>query len=208
MKTDRTTIALFILASLITLIGLNGCATVDQKIGLNYARQISSVDKHSGDITVSHVESKPFEKNAKGEWIIGSLNNVHGVHQADLLSDRNLGEWISDAVLLELRQAGYTVSSSPALPVTAARGIVISDIDVSMNFNKGTVSTDTRHELKFNLSVFLNGIKAKTFSVASRNDRTVPFVATKAEKEKIMLQSLQDAMQQIIPDIIALIDKK
>lgn len=208
MKTNSTAISSFILASLIALIGLNGCAAVDQKIGLNYARQNHSSVRHTGDITVSHVESKPFAKNGYGEWIIGSLNNAHGVHQADLLSDRSLGEWITDAVLHELRQAGYTVSSASALPAAAARGIVVSDIDVIMNINKGAVSTDTRHELKFNVSVFLNGIKAKTFSVASRDNRTVPLIASKEVKEKIMLQSLQDAMQQIIPDIIVLIDKK
>jgi hypothetical protein len=208
MKTHHTPRALFILASLITLITLNGCATVDQKIGLNYARQTDSAVRHSGDITVSRVESKPFSKNAQGEWIIGSLNNAHGVHQADLLSDRSLGEWISDALLHELRQVGYTVSSAPSLPAAATRGIVISDIDVIMNINKGVVSTDTRHELKFNLSVYLNGTRAKTFSVASRTDRTLPFIASKEDKERILLQSLQDAMQQILPDISTLIDKK
>jgi hypothetical protein len=36
----------------------------------------------------------------------------------------------------------------------------------------------------------------------------VPLNASQEVKERIMLQSLQNAMQQIIPDIIALIDKK
>jgi len=208
MRTNRVTIFAFLLACLATLTGLNGCATVDQKIGLNYARQNDSVVRHTGDISVARLEAKPFAKNGSGEWIIGSLNNVHGVHQADLLSDRSLGEWITDAVLHELRQAGYSASSAPTLPAAAGNGILISDIDVVFNLNKGVVTTDTRHELKFNVSVFKNGIKAKTFSVASRDDRTVPLVASREDLEKILLHSLQDAMQQIIPDIIVLIDKK
>jgi hypothetical protein len=208
MKSDRSSIATIVLTIMLTLVGLSGCATVDQKIGLNYARQNNSLVRHSGEITVTRVELNPFTKNALGEWVIGSLNNVHGVHQADLLSDRSLGEWISDAVLHELRQAGYSVSSAPALPAEAARGIIISDINVLFDVNKGAVSTETRQELKFNASVVRNGIKAKTFSVSSRDDRTVPLIASKADKEKIMLHSLQDAMQQIIPDIIELIDKK
>jgi hypothetical protein len=208
MKSDRSSIATFALASMLTLAGLGGCTTVDQKIGLNYARQNDSLVRHSGEITVTRVELKPFTKNALGEWIIGSLNNVHGVHQADLLSDSNLGEWISDAVLHELRQAGYSVTYSPILPAAATRGIIISDINVLFDVNKGAVSTDTRQELKFNVGVIRNGVKTKTFSVASRDDRTAPFIASKEDKEKIMLHSLQDAMQQIIPDIIELIDKK
>lgn len=208
MKTSRTTIAALILANLIALTGLNGCATVDQKIGLTYARQNYSLVRHSGDITVSRFDAKPFEKNGLGEWIIGSLNNVHGVHQADLLSDRSLGEWITDAVVHELKQAGYTVSSASVLPKSAVRGILISDVAVVFNVNKGFLSTVTRHELKFNVSVFRSGIKSKTFTVATREDRTLPLIASKEDKERIMLQSLQEAMQRVIPDIIDLIDKK
>lgn len=208
MKRSSMPTCAVVLTGVSLLAALAGCATVDEKIGLNYARQHHSLDRHSGEIFVSRVESKPYTQNGYGEWIIGSINNVHGVHQADLLSDRSLGEWITGAVLQELRQAGYTATATPTLPSTAARGIVVSDIDVVMNVNRGVASADMKHELKFNVSVFLNGIKAKTFSVASRDDRTVPFFASKEDKEKIMLQSLQDAMKQVIPDIIALIDKK
>lgn len=208
MKSNRTSLALFILTSIISLLGINGCATVDQKISLSYARQNHSIVRHSGNITTARIETKPFPKNVSGDWIIGSLNNVHGVHLADLLSDRSQGEWISDALLLELRQYGYSVFSASALPASVSRGIAISDIDVLFNINKGTISTDTRHELKFNVSVFRDGIKAKTFSVASRGDRTLALAASKEDLEKILLQSLQDTMQQVIPDIIDLIDKK
>ena len=208
MKRSSPLTCAVILTGMSLLALLAGCATVDEKIGLNYARQNHSLDRHTGDIYVSRDEAKPFAKNSSGEWIIGSINNVHGVHQADLLSDRSLGEWITEAVVHELRQAGYTVTATPTLPSTAARGIVVSDIDIVMNVNKGVVSVDMRHELKLNVSVFLNGIKTKTFSVASRDDRTVPLFASKEDKEKIMLQSLQNAMQKVIPDIITLIDKK
>lgn len=197
-----------LLTGCLTLAALNGCATVDQKIGLTYARHDHSLVRHSGDITVTRVDSGPSAKNSIGQWVIGSLNNVHGVHQADLLSDRSPGEWITEALLHELRQAGYTVNYANALPAAAARGIVITNINVFMVVNKGTISAETRHELKFNVEVILNGDRVKTFTIASRDDRTVPFDASKEEKEKIMIQSLQDAMQQIIPEIIALIDKK
>jgi hypothetical protein len=72
----------------------------------------------------------------------------------------------------------------------------------------GAVSADTRHELKFNTEVFLNNDKVKTFTIASRDDRTVPLNASQEEKERILLQSLQEAMRQTIPEIITLIDKK
>ena len=196
------------LACCLALAGLAGCATVDQKIGLNYARPNDSLIKHSGSISITRVVPQPTVRNSSGEWIIGSLNNVHGVHQADLLSDRSPEEWITDALLHELRQAGYTATYSEALPVAVARGIAITNISSFLTVNKGTVTADTRQELKFNVEVFLNGDKVKTFTVASRDDRTLPFNASKEEKERIMLQSLQDAMQKTIPEIMTLIDKK
>lgn len=195
-------------ATLAILFSLGGCATVDQKIGLNYARQNDSIVKHSGDVLISHVDSAAISKNATGEWIIGSLNNIHGVHQADLLSDRSPGEWIAQALLHELQQSGYTVSRVSVLPTTAQRGLLVSDIELLFQVNKGAVSTDTKHELKFNVNVFRNGNRSKTFTVASRDNRTIPLIASAEDKERIMLNSLQDAMKQIIPDIITLIDKK
>jgi hypothetical protein len=201
-------LTLFALTTCLALAGLSGCAIVDQKIGLNYARPDSSPVKRGGDITVTRFAPRPTVRNSSGEWVIGSLNNVHGVHQADLLADRSPEEWITDALLYELRQAGYTATYKDSLPAAVVHGVVITNMNAYLSVNKGTVSTDTRHELKFNTEVFVNGDKAKTFTVASRDDRTVPFDASKEEKERIMLQSLQDAMLKIVPEIITLIEKK
>jgi hypothetical protein len=208
MKITSLLCPFFILASCLALAGFGGCAIVDQKIGLTYARPDVSLVKHSGDITVTRVAPRPAARNSNGEWIIGSLNNTHGVHQADLLSDRSPEEWITDALLQELRQAGYTANYAEMLSAAVARGIAITNISAFLTVNKGAVSADTRHELKFNVEVYLNGDKIKTLTVASRGDRTVALNASKEEKERIMLQSLRDAMQQIIPEIVALIDKK
>lgn len=207
MTSLRTVVPIFAAICLIAGL-LSSCAIVDQKIGLNYARQNDSIVKHTGDIVVSYVEPAGLTKNALGEWIIGSLNNVYGVHQADLLSDRSPGEWISQALLHELRQAGYSATQVSILPASAERGILVTDINLLFLVNKGTVSTETKHELRFSVSLYRNSMKTKTFTVASRDDRTIPMIASKEDKERIMLQSLQDAMKQIIPDLIVLIDKK
>jgi hypothetical protein len=198
---------LLITVLIMVLPGLTGCATVDQKIALNYAPVDRPFDRHDGEIVVSRVEPPSSVQNSKGEWIIGSINNVHGVHLADLLSDHSLGEWMADAMVLELKHAGYSVTSAPSLPASVSRGILITNINVHLNVDKGLVSDQVKQELTFNVEVFLNGAKVKTFSLASRDNSTL-VTASKETKEKIMLQSLQDAMQRIIPDIVALIEKK
>jgi hypothetical protein len=196
-----------ILGLIMVLSGLAGCATVDQKIALNYAPVDRPFGRHGGEIVVSQVEPRSSVQNSKGEWIIGAINNVHGVHRADLLSDRSLGEWITGAMVLELKHAGFSATSAPSFPAAVSRGILITGINVFLNVNKGLASDQIKHELTFNVEVFLNGAKVKTFTVATRDNSTV-LTASRETKEKIMLQSLQDAMQQIIPGIIALIEKK
>ena len=197
-----------LLGSLIMLTSLPGCTTVDQKIILRYAPTNQSFGQHSGEIFVTRDESPQMVKNSKGEWIIGSLNNVYGVHQADLLSDRNLGEWISDALLLEMKHAGYMASFKPSIPVNALSAIQISDIFSSITVNKDLVKADLKQELKFNVNLYLNGVKTKTFAVASRNSQTMLWSASVEENENIMFHALQDAMKQFIPEIISLTGNK
>lgn len=199
----------FLLWGFIALTTISGCATVDRKIALSYAPIERPFGQQSGDIVVSRVDPPSAARNSRGEWIIGSLDNVHGVHQADILSNRSLGEWITDALLLELKKAGYSVTyTTTPLPANAPRGIVISDINAFLNVKQGTVSEETRHELRFNADIFQNGVKSKTFTVTSRDGKTLPLSASREELERTMLHSLQDAMRQIIPEIVALTGKK
>ena len=187
---------------------LSGCATVDQKINLTYKPVDRPIGNNSGDVIVSRTDAAPL-RNSKGEWIIGSLNNTHGVKQADLLSDKAFGEWISDALVHELKQAGYTARYSTQLPAGTTRGVVINDINVFMNIDKGTVSSEAKQELKFNVDVILNGSKIKTFSIATIDKKTLALTASQEEQEQIMRQSLQDAMQrQVMPDLVAMFNKK
>ena len=187
---------------------LSGCATVDQKINLAYKPLDRSFGRNSGDVLVSRIDAASQLRNAKGEWVVGSLNNIHGVRQADILSDRIIGEWISDALVQELKQAGYSAKYAAQLPPGAARGVVIEDINVFMNVIKGNVTSEARHELKFNVDIILGGLKIKTVTIAAKENKTIPLTLSQEEKERIMLQSLQDAMQQVIPELIAQFNKK
>jgi hypothetical protein len=208
MNTRKLSLPIILLGGFIALSVLSGCATVDRKITLNYAPVEQSFGQHSGEIAISRIDPPSTARNSRGEWIIGSINNVHGVHQANLLSDRSLGEWISEALLIELKHAGYTAVCTAELSPGAPRGILINDINAFVNIDQGAVSDEVRHELMFNVDVFLKGAKLKTFTLASRDKKTVPLSMSNEENEKIMLQSLQDIIQQIIPEIIALTDKK
>lgn len=197
-----------VLCALLLLAGMCGCATVEQKIALEYAPRERAFGRQSGEIAVSRADTPQFVRNSRGEWIIGSLNNVHGVHQADLLADRNQGEWVSEALLLELKHSGYTVTPQTPLAPDTARGIQIRDLKSSLQVNQDLFSSTVKQELKFNVDLYLNATKAKTFSVASRVSYTLPLKASPEETGKILLQSMQDAMQQVMTEVSALFDRK
>lgn len=187
---------------------ITGCATLDQKINLKYKPVDRPYGINSGEVFVSRIDPSPLLQNGKGEWIVGSLNNVYGVKQADILSDRTLGEWISDALVQELKQAGYRAAYSAKLPSGAARGVLINDVNVFMNVNSGIGRAETKQELKFNVDIILNDSKIKTLTIAARDNKTLPLTASLEEKESIMQLSLQDAMQQVIPELIITFNKK
>lgn len=207
MNLKRTARPAILLALAAALTVLSGCSMVDQNIALNYAPTERAFGRQNGVIAVSRTEL-PATRNSRGDWIIGSLNNVHGVHKADILSDRSLGEWITDALQLELKHAGYSPNYTPLLPSDAAIGILISDIHGYLNLNKGLITMDAKHELRFNVDLFRNGIKAKSFTVVSRDSQKLALNASREEQEQIMRASLQDAMQQIMPEIIILSGSK
>lgn len=196
---SRITSCLFYV--LLLLAGLSGCAAVDQKVALNYSPVDHGVAQHNEAVVVSLADSTPFIRNNGGEWIVGSLNNVHGVHMADLLADRNQGDWIADALLLELKRAGFSATLKTPLPAGTAFGIQLSNINAFMNVNRDIFKTDIRQELKFNVDFFLNGAKVKSFTVASRTNQTVAFNASPDENATVMLQALQDAMQQVMTEV-------
>lgn len=187
---------------------LSGCATVDQKINLIYKPIDKPYNRNTGEVTVSRIDAASLLKNSNGAFIVGSLNNVHGVKQADLLSDLTIGAWISDALVQELKQAGFSATYKDTLPAGAARGIIINDINAFMTVNKGSVSSETTQELKFNVDVIINGAKLKTLTIAARDKKTLALTVSQEEKERIMLLSLQDAMQQVMPELILIFGKK
>ena len=96
----------------------------------------------------------------------------------------------------------YTVTQAQAMPSATPRGLIISDIESFTNVNSGVVTDELKHELRFTVTLIKNGDKVKTFGVASRDNRLLPLRVSKAEQEKILLLSLQDAMKQVIPEII------
>lgn len=181
---------------------LNGCSMVDQRIVLNYAPVEKTFSRQNASIAVTRTDPKQPVKEGS-DWIIGALNNVYGVRQADLLTNRSTADWITDALLFELKRIGYNAHPAKAIQPEVRYTIHLSEINAFMHITRGNVTCESKQELKFNVDLYLNGVKTKTLSVLSQDNQTLPLKISKEKKEKIMSASLQDAMLQLLPEITA-----
>jgi len=200
-NSNRLAITCATLLLLLTTL-LNGCSVVDQKIVLNYAPLEKTFSRQNATITISRTDPGQPVK-AGNDWIVGALNNVYGVRQADLLANRSTADWVTDALLFELKRIGYNVHPVKAIPAETRYAIHLSEINAFMHITRGNVSCESKQELKFNVDLYLNGVKTKTLSVLSQDNQTLPMKISKEKKEKIMSASLQDAMLQLLPEITA-----
>lgn len=194
-------------ALLALLAALTACSATDQSIRLAYAPLDHSFGRHSGEIVVSRQETPAPQRTATGEYLVGAFNNVHGVPQADIRAAVTPGEWMAEALTLELKQAGYSATLAPQPPATAPRAVVLTNIRCYLNVNSGLVTDEARQELRFEVDLLRNGSRIKSFSIASRDTKTVPFSISRQELEQMLLQSLQDAMHQIVPAVIAELER-
>ena len=208
MKTGFAPAFPLITLVLLLLASFTGCATTDQRLDFNYAPGNSTLGRQDGSISVSRNDTGAFTRNNRGEWIVGALNNVHGVHEADLVSDNNQGDWLSEALILELKRTGFTVTGKPPAPPAAGIGIQLNDIKASMNVNSGIFSSDIKQELTFSVDFFNNGSKVKTFTVAARAGQTVLFRASSTETTAILTQTVQDALHQVLSELRSQLGKR
>ena len=205
MKNGLQIVALFLIG-IIAALALSGCAaTTDQIVAMNYnhAPEDSMIGRRNGAVIVSCLDPAPSTQNNRGEWVVGSLNNAYGVHEADIVANRHQGEWVTEALILELKRVGYLATYKTPLPDDVEFGVQISEIKSFINVDRGIFSSDIEQKLKFNADIIINGNRIKSFSVAANSTKTTPFRASEEENHSVMLQTLQSAMRQVMSEILA-----
>lgn len=202
MKTRFPSPFPFLAATLFALTLLAGCAAVDRNVSLSYAPPERPFGRQESAVVVTQIESAAT-RNGRGEWLVGSLNNVHGVHEADLLADRDPARWIGEALILELKQEGFGVIAATRLPADAPLALRLGGIKTNVAVNRGLVSSVITQELKFGVELFSRGTLIKNLTVALRSSQTVFLTPSTQELESVMLQLLQDALQQVMAEVNA-----
>jgi len=172
---------------ILLMIFLSGCAFASRKTFLQYTT-VTPV-KSANNITI---EVPVFEDDRPNKDVIGNRKNVFGAETANIFSEVNVSEWITNALKSELENAGYKVVEIKAK--NKIHGIVMNVYcNTIVNYN-GEVS------IKVSLKAKSDILFDKVYSGKS-SDLSGVVVQSLKSYRNVLEKSLQDAMVQVVEDV-------
>lgn len=193
-----TAVALIYLASFIT-----SCASLDQRIDLIYENVVHSKGG-SGELFIS----KPIEKyNAlkkpSGALVVGMVKGT----EREIITHDSTSDWVMLAFVQEFYTAGYNVKTVAELPADAPKGIKVTISELAANQIPGTLIIKTDSKIKLMVDLWKNGKLVKTLTTEAGHadeglDRSAKPISI------LLKKTMQNLMQQLVPDIIKAIEEK
>ncbi len=177
-----------------------GCAT-SRKVTLLYQPVVHD-GKGAGTL---HLAAAPEASNrADIQWVLGTVKNDDGESVGDIVSPIAPVDLVTDALRQELSSAGYTVSTDGSLPPGAAKGVVVTGVEIHLGDVASLVKEEGSSRVKISLELWKNGEKTRKFTYESSfsdfavkdRDQLLPTILQKA---------LQGAMERAVPEIITVL---
>jgi hypothetical protein len=157
-----------------------GCGFKDQRVDLTYV-----ADKTPG-----------------GLWILGRVNGT----EAAVVTGDSVDDWFLNALEKELSAAGYRVKTVTGLPHDAVKALKPSLLKISADQTLSLIKAATVVRLKLSVEVWKEGKLVKTVSVSAGNeDEGIDHSA--GHLSHLLLTTLQNAMKNIVPDLIGALEK-
>ncbi len=176
-----------------------GCATANRKVTVLYEPVVHD-GTGAGEL---YLAGTPASKgNADIQWVIGSVKDSDGEPVGDIVSPIAPADLVTDAFKQELTTAGYAVSTVASLPPQAAKGLVITGVEIHLDDVTSLVKDEGAGRVKISLELWKNGAMFRKLSYESSfsdfavEDRDLL-------DQAILQKSLQGAMKRAIPEIIA-----
>ncbi len=170
---------------LLPVIALAGCAFGTRHPLLDYKPLAKSAGPRNIAVYVENFKDERTEKN-----VIGHVRNGWGIKTADVVTDTNISEWITNALKSELGNSGYVVAKDRT--DIQAGGEVLTVYCDSFMLYEGKVQIEM--VLKRKDEILLN---KKYLGKASNMN----WAATAKSYGLTVEQSLQNVMKQVVDDI-------
>jgi hypothetical protein len=187
---------------------ISSCAFVNRNVDLTYEK-IVNAGGGSGIVFVAKpVEVHNLPKNPEGLLIVGSANpvaHIEGLTGSILIPD-NIGNWVVDALRQELSTSGYTVKPVLTLPRNTTKGLEVTVLGINDKLKTGFFSATLSVDLQFSVEIFKNGNKIKSLKTSGRGEEATSTLSASVWGS-CLRKALQNAMQQVIPQIIKTLEE-
>ncbi len=194
--------SVYLLACMIMLALLSGCATYDQNVTMLY-QPAANAAGGSGEIYLASAGLRPGTSNADSvNWVIGKVQYNDWRQSGDVVSKISPNDMVLDALSSELTLAGYKVMEVNSLPVDVNKGINISLSNIKIDENSSIIKDQATCMVTISLELWKNGSKFKKLDYQSKfsdeaiNGNNMTFL------QSVLQNAMQDAMKQAVPDII------
>jgi hypothetical protein len=194
--------SVYLLACMIMLALLAGCATYDQSVTMLYH---SAADDAGGSGTLylapAGLRSSSSDSD-KVSWIIGNVQYDDWRQSGNVLSTVSPNEMVLDALNSELTIAGYKVMEVNSLPTDVGKGIVVSLSNIKIDENSSVIKDQASCIVNVSLELWKNGNKLRKLDYQSKFSDQALSVDNMTFLQTVLQNAMQDVMKQAVPDII------
>ncbi|MDQ7779771.1 MAG: YajG family lipoprotein [Planctomycetota bacterium] len=167
-----------------------GCAFVQRHPMLSYDAALSPASPNGAAVTVGDFADQRTWSRDK----IGDIRNGFGMKCADIVPRNSVTDWIREAFIKELSNAGYTISDADST-TPVINGIVL---DVYTN---SLVNFVGRVRLKVILTKDGQEVLNKEYFYENINNDAASLFNTEESYAEMMKMTLQYLMKTIVPEL-------
>ncbi len=198
----RFKFCVYLLACLIVVAFLSGCATYDQRVTMLYQPAADAVGG-SGEIYLAPAGLRPENPDSQGvNWVIGNVKYNDWRQSGKVLSTVSPKDMVLDALKSELTNAGYKVMMVNTLPADAGKGIFVTVSNIKIDEESSVIKDQATCNVTVSLDLWKNGVKLKRLDYQSRYSDTALSVDNMTFLQNLLQNAMQNEMKQAVPDII------
>ncbi|MBJ6725751.1 YajG family lipoprotein [Geomesophilobacter sediminis] len=184
---------------------LTGCSAVPHRVDLMYQPQTRAAKGSSGRIYLA--TPKVFcnaDNPPPVRWVIGRVREKEGGQLDEITSAISPRDQVNDALMQELQQAGYQLSTGE-LPPESVTELYLRLHDVTIDVDEETTwyAVTTKAKVSMQVELWQGGQLAKRTEYHAGYQESYP--RDRSEELPVVLQkALEGAVGQAVPDIVSL----
>jgi hypothetical protein len=204
MLKNKTGRLYFLITALLIAFSCSGCVRYAKNVSILY-EPITTVRGGNGTIQlVSSPDQQTKSENVK--WVIGIVKNDENMKIDEILSPLSATEIVKDAFAQELKRTGYSVVSATVRSAEQAKVINLAGVDVKLDQLSDVADIKATCSLVISLDFYKNGQLVKKLQYQSKSSETA-IKDRNLLANKVLHEAIQSAMQQAVPDVIAIFEK-